>query len=130
MVIYKETNKNPLLVKAFDFSLLIINLYKTLQTENHEYVLSKQLLRCATSIGANLNEGVIAQSRNDFIAKLSISLKEAYETRYWLNLLLYSHYISNIDKEISLLEEIIRMLVKSIKSARENEEKVKERKDK
>jgi len=127
---YKEAKDNPLLSKAFNFSLQIISLYKTLQTENHEYVLSKQLLRCATSIGANLSEGVIAQSRHDFIAKLSISLKEAYETRYWLNLLLYSNYINNIDKEISLLEEIIRMLVKSIKSARENEEIVKERKKK
>lgn len=85
--------------------------------------MSKQLLRSATSVGANLNEGVVAQSKKDFISKFNISLKEAYESRYWLNLLLYSNYVDSIDKEISLLEEMIKMTVKSIKNAKENLEK-------
>ncbi|MDD3123839.1 MAG: four helix bundle protein [Candidatus Izemoplasmatales bacterium] len=118
---YKKVEDNPLLKKAFDFSLMTIEIYKEL-LDKHEFVMSKQLLRCATSIGANLNEGVVAQSRKDFISKFNISLKEAYETRYWLNLLLYSKYLDSISKEISLLEEIIRMAVKSILNAKQKME--------
>jgi four helix bundle protein len=85
--------------------------------------MSKQLLRSSTSIGANLQEAIAAQSKKDFISKLSISLKEAYESRYWLNLLLYSKYLDNIDKQLTLLTEIIKMTAKSIINAKANLEK-------
>jgi four helix bundle protein len=98
-------------------------MYKELQEDKHEYVMSKQLLRSSTSIGANLQEAIAAQSKKDFISKLSISLKEAYESRYWLNLLLYSKYLDNIDKQLTLLTEIIKMTAKSIINAKANLEK-------
>lgn len=72
--------------KSFQFALQVIQLYRELQNER-EYVLSKQLLRSGTSIGANVEEASAAQSRNDFIAKMSIASKEARETCYWLRLL-------------------------------------------
>ena len=77
---------------------MIIELYKYLSIKKREYVLSKQLLRSGTSIGANVQESQAAISKKDFIAKISISSKEALETRYWLNLLIDSGYISR-DKE-------------------------------
>ena len=69
--------------KSFKFALDIINLFKQLNQKN-EFIISKQLMRSGTSIGANIEEGLQGQSRADFISKLSISLKEAFETRYWL----------------------------------------------
>ena len=103
---------NLILDKTFKYAVKIINLYKVLSEEKHEYVLSKQVLRSGTSIGANVSEGVEAQSKKDFISKLSIALKEACETKYWLNLLKETSYISN-DEGITLLNdlnEIIRIL--------------------
>ncbi|MCK4358329.1 MAG: four helix bundle protein, partial [Candidatus Cloacimonetes bacterium] len=87
-----------------------------------EYVMSKQLLRSATSIGANCVEADSAQSHKDFIAKMSISFKEANENRYWIRLLQYSKFIDNksILKEC---EEIIRILTSILNTAREKEEK-------
>ena len=73
--------------KSFRFAVRIVNLCRYLQTEQKEYVLTKQLLRCGTSIGANVAESQQAQSRPDFISRLNIALKEAYETNYWLRLL-------------------------------------------
>jgi len=81
--------------KSFQFSLKIIALYKKLLIEN-EYIISKQLLRCGTSIGANIEEALAGQSIRDFTAKMSISSKEARETRYWLRLLKESE-LTNID---------------------------------
>ena len=83
---------------AFDskiFAIRIVNLYKFLVDVKKEFVLSKQILRCGTSIGANISESVFAQSRQDFISKLSISLKEASETKFWLELLHETDYISD-----------------------------------
>jgi four helix bundle protein len=111
-------NGNPLVNKAFDFSLLIIDLYRYLLEEKHEYIMAKQLLRSSTSIGANINESLAAQSKKDFISKMSIALKEAYESRYWLKLLLYSKYVENVDKESALLHEIISMTAKSVITAK------------
>jgi four helix bundle protein len=107
--------KNIIYDKSFEFSLEIIELYKILLS-NKEYIISKQLLRSATSIGANVSESTAAQSRKDFISKLSISSKEARETKYWLLLLEksklvnmdYSRYLSNIDKIIRILSSIIK----------------------
>ena len=76
-------SENIVRQKSFQFALEIVSLYKQLQGEK-EYVLSKQLLRSGTSIGANIEEAVTAQSRRDFLAKMSVASKEARETRYWL----------------------------------------------
>lgn len=91
--------ENIIVVKSKTFALRIIKLYKYLCNEKHEYVMSKQILRSGTSIGANIREAVREQSKADFYAKLSISLKEADETAYWLELLNESDYIKkNISK--------------------------------
>ena len=89
------TGNNIIEKKSFDFSLEIIKLYKYLCIEKKEYVLSKQILRSGTSIGANINEAHSAESKKDFIHKFGIAQKETRETLYWLNLLLYGEYISN-----------------------------------
>ena len=112
---------NLIVKKSYNFALMIIELYKYLSIKKREYVLSKQLLRSGTSIGANVQESQAAISKKDFIAKISISSKEALETRYWLNLLIDSGYISR-DKEKTkqLLEEIeslIKILTKIVKSS-------------
>jgi len=90
-----NTNKTDSIIaaKAYGFALDIISLYKFLVNEKKEFVLAKQILRSGTSIGANINEALSAQSKRDFIHKLSISLKENRETSYWLNLLKDSSYI-------------------------------------
>ena len=99
--------------KSFDFAIRIVNLYKYLTSEKKEFVLSKQLLRSGTSIGANVAEAQKAQTRPDFNAKMNIALKEANETEYWLKLLYKTEYLTesefdNIGKEI---KEIIAILV-------------------
>ena len=105
---------------SFDFSLQIISLYKQL-TDKKEYVLSKQLLRSGTSIGANIEEANAAQSKKEFIAKMSIASKEARETRYWLNLLDKSKLV-DIDYAIHLTsaEHIINILTKIVKTSQES----------
>ena len=87
-----EEKENIIVKKSYTFALEIIKLYKQL-IEQKEYVLSKQILRCGTSIGANIHEAVSSESKKDFIHKLGIALKEARETSYWLNLLIDSSYI-------------------------------------
>ncbi|MBQ8127223.1 MAG: four helix bundle protein [Prevotella sp.] len=105
------------------FSVRIVNCYKFLTKERSEFVMSKQLLRSGTSIGANVTEGLFAQSRNDFVSKLNISLKEAQETNYWLRLLHKTDYLN--DKEFSSIiadnDEIIRILVATLKTVREKD---------
>jgi len=80
-------NANPVVDKSFEFAVRIVNLYKHMVREHKEYVMSKQILRCATSIGANVSEAQRGQSKADFAAKMNIALKEANETEYWLRLL-------------------------------------------
>jgi len=108
--------------KSFGFALRIIKMYKYLASEKKEFVLSKQVLRSGTSIGANIEEADSAQSKKDFIAKMSISLKEAKETHYWLRLLHLSDFISKdmFDSIIIDCEEIIAMLTSIIKTSRQN----------
>lgn len=91
--------KNDNLIEniSFDFAVRIVNLYKYLLNTHHEGNISKQVLRSGTSIGANICEATRAQSRNDFIAKMNIALKESYETEYWLRLLLKTEYISETE---------------------------------
>ncbi len=106
--------------KSFQFSLKIIVLYKNLLSEN-EYIISKQLLRCGTSIGANIEEALAGQSKKDFTSKMSISSKEARETKYWLRLLKESD-LTNIDVGFLLndIEEIIKMLTAIVKTSQQN----------
>jgi four helix bundle protein len=87
--------KNVTQQKCFYFSVRIIKLYKFLTSKKKEFVLSKQILRSGTSIGANIEEAIGGQSKNDFIAKLSIAHKEARETMYWLELLIASDYLDS-----------------------------------
>ena len=106
--------------KAYTFALGIIKLYKDL-IERREFVLSKQILRSGTSIGANANEAISAQSKRDFVHKLSISLKEARETIYWLRLLKDSDYINETDFNKLFLgcDELIKILTKIILTTKE-----------
>ena len=103
-------------IKSLEFALEIIKLYKELKKEN-EYVISKQVLRSGTSIGANVQEASAAFSKKDFAHKMSISSKEARETRYWLQLLDKSD-LTNIDVkyELNQIEEIINILTKIVKT--------------
>ena len=86
--------ENAVADKSFEFAVRIVKLYKYLVQEHKEYVLSKQLLRCGTSIGANIAEAQRGQSKADFTAKMSIALKEANETEYWLKLLYRTDYLN------------------------------------
>ena len=106
---------NIIQTKTFSFALKIIVLYKELKAKN-EFVLSKQLLRSGTSIGANVEEALAGQSRKDFIARMSIASKEARETRYWLRLLEssplhkadYSSFLKDINEIINILTSIVK----------------------
>ena len=108
--------------KSFQFSVRIVNLYKHLAQAKKEFVLSKQLLRCGTSIGANIAEAQQAQSHPNFISKLSIALKEAYETDYWIRLLNATEYLSDLEFSslINDCREIEKMLTAIIKSSKSN----------
>ena len=111
-----------LLSKSLKFAARIVKLHKYLIKEKHETIISKQIIRSATSIGANANEAIYGQSKADFLSKLHISLKETAETEYWIKLLYMSEYIDN-KMSSSLLEdclEIKRILIASINTAKEN----------
>lgn len=98
--------------KSFDFALRIIETYKYLKSEKSEFVLSKQLLRSATSVGANIEEAIGAQSDKDFFTKITISYKEIRETIYWLKLLKYSNYLDEklADSLLNDADEIIKII--------------------
>ncbi len=123
---------NPIVTKSFHFSVEIVTLYQYLMREHREFVLSKQLLRSGTSVGANITEAQDAQSKKDFISKMSISLKEAKETRYWLFLLEECGYLN---KEVTIttykkrsfklaelffhIEELIKILSSIVKTSKQ-----------
>ncbi|MBO4564409.1 MAG: four helix bundle protein [Bacteroidaceae bacterium] len=115
----KETDDNLIASKSKAFALRCIKAYQYLTTEKKEYVLSKQLLRSGTSIGANVKEGLRGQTKPDFASKMSIALKEASETEYWIELLNESGILS--EKESKSLHddcvELIRILTTIVKSA-------------
>ena len=115
-------NENAVEAKTFDFAIRIVKLYKYLTEEKREFVLSKQLVRSGTSIGANVTEAERGQSKADFYAKTSIALKEANETEYWLRLLYKTDYLTekefeNIHADI---KEIIALLTSITKTTRIN----------
>ncbi|MTG97308.1 four helix bundle protein [Myroides albus] len=100
---------NIIQIKSFKFAVRIIKVYQHLTTEKKEYILSKQLLRSGTSIGANIEETIGAQSEKDFLSKLSIAYKEARETHYWICLLAETDYFTPKEKN-SLLKDIEELL--------------------
>ena len=117
-------NENTIYLKSFEFAKRIVKLYKFLCENKKEFILSKQILRCGTSIGANVNEAIAAQSKKDFISKMAIASKEARETKYWLELLISADYLSKNEKYILSLqddiEEIIKILTSIVKTSQEN----------
>lgn len=120
---YSGDSKRVLQGKSYTFALRVIKLYNYLKDSKAEYVLSKQLLRAGTAIGALVSESEFAQSKADFANKLSVALKEANETRYWLRLIKDSKLIT--DEEFNSInpdaEELIRLLVASIKTAKKTD---------
>ena len=111
---------NAILGKSKAFAVRVINLYKHLCSEANEYTLSKQILRSGTSIGANVREAVNAYSKKEFTAKMSIALKEASESAYWLELLVETEYISQSQFKslYADIEELIKLLTAIIKTSR------------
>lgn len=107
--------------KTYDFALKIIKVYKNLNDEKKEFILSKQLIRSGTSIGANIEEAIGGQSEKDFISKLSIAYKEARETKYWIKLLYDSKYIENavfedLVNDIDVILRVIGSIQKTMKN--------------
>jgi len=120
ILIYTNIMDNVIENKSFQFAIRIVRLYKFLCEEKKEYILSKQLLRAGTSIGANVTESQQAQSKPDFVSKISVALKEASETKYWIKLLGATEYLSE-NQTKSILDdcvEIEKILVTILKSAK------------
>lgn len=113
---------NILKEKSYNFALLIIKLCQKIAAEKREFVLSKQIIKSGTSIGANVEEANQGESKKDFIHKLGIAQKEAHETHYWLRLLTDSGYIDKIlsTSLIADCEELIKLITASIKTAKNN----------
>ena len=110
---------NVIVDKSFDYSLEIVKLYKLLLTKN-EYILSKQLVRSSTSIGANVEEATAGQTKKDFIAKMSIASKEARESRYWLRIFQESQLVEyDYNPHIKKADELIRILTSIVKTSQE-----------
>ena len=108
--------------KSFEFAVRTVNLYKYLTSERQEHIMSKQLLRSGTSVGANISEAQQAQSPMDFLSKMSIALKESYESDYWLRLLYRTEYLTK-DEYNSIITDcrtISKLLVSIIKSTKSN----------
>ena len=97
--------------ESYRFAIKIVKLYQYLVKEKKEFILSKQILRCGTSIGANVEEAIGGQSKKDFFAKMTIAYKEARETHYWIRLLFDTNYI-NKEMKISLINDIEKILKK------------------
>lgn len=114
-------NENPLLQKSLKFAARVVKLYQYLVKEKKESIISKQIIRSGTSIGANANEAVYGVSTADFISKLQISLKETAETEYWLRLLMMSGYIDEAQGNSMINDclEIKRILIASLKTVKD-----------
>ena len=110
---------NVIVEKSKAFAVRIIKLYQYLRAQKREYVLSKQLLRSGTSIGANVKEAIRGQSRPDFISKMNIALKEASETEYWLELLYETEYLSKqqFDSIHDDCVELVKLLMSIVKTS-------------
>ena len=112
--------ESVMLDRAKDFAVEIVNLCRNIQTEQKEYVLTGQLLRCGTSIGANIHESKYAQSPADFVSKLQIALKESYESEYWLELLNRTGLLPDDRYDVlrSACGTLRRMLISSVNTAK------------
>lgn len=117
-----QTNNSILKDKSMTFAIRIVNLNKYLRNVKKENVLSKQILRSGTSIGANISESRFAQSKADFTTKLHIALKEASETEFWIELLASTDYISESEKDslANDCQELIKILVASLNTSKSN----------
>ncbi len=118
--------QNIIQEKSYAFAIRIVKLYQYLCSEKNEYVLSKQLLRCGTSIGANVEEAIGGQSDKDFFAKITIAYKEARETHYWIRLLTDTGYLSEKERislltDIEEIQKIIGSIQKTMKKKMTNE---------
>ena len=117
-----NNESNPIVKKSFEFAIQVVKAYKFLCNEQKEFVLSNQLLRSGTSIGANVKEAVRAETKADFIHKMQIALKEASESEYWIELLEQTDYFN--DKQARILlekcREVIRLLTSIIVTAKKS----------
>ncbi len=115
-------NQNVLILKSYSFSIEIVSIYQQLVKQKSDFTLSKQLLRSGTSIGANLEECIGAQSKKDFYSKLCIAQKEARETHYWIRLMRDTNYIDSIkaNELLNRCDELLKMLAASIITTRRN----------
>ncbi|MBP3822592.1 MAG: four helix bundle protein [Bacteroidaceae bacterium] len=121
--LYKELEDNVVFTKALDFAVRIVNLFKYLRDEQNETVMSKQVLRSGTSIGANISEALGAESKDDFIHKFSISFKEGNETKFWLLLLHRTHFITDAQFESMMadcqeLRKLMGAIIRTSKKGR------------
>jgi four helix bundle protein len=117
--------ENIIKEKSFAFALQIIKLFQNIQSEKKEFILSKQLLRCGTSIGAMVREAEQTESKADFIHKLAIDQKEANETEYWIELMFQSNYLNkqqceSIFQEITEIRKLLTSIIKTSKSRKTN----------
>jgi four helix bundle protein len=113
--------KSPIKTKSYLLAINIVELYKRLSEQRKKYVLSRQVLKSGTSVGANIREAIQAESKADFIHKMCIALKESSETEYWLELLRDTNYLDKptFDSPHSECEEVSKLLTSIIKSSRE-----------
>ena len=112
---------NVVLVKSFDFAIRIVRLYQYLCNESKEYTIAKQLLRCGTSIGANINEAQYAISKREFLSKMYIAFKECGETIYWLEILFRTDYLSesqynSITRDCKELHNLLSSITQSTRN--------------
>jgi four helix bundle protein len=112
--------RNIIVEKSYDFAIRIVKLYQYLASEKREYILSKQILRSGTSIGANVEEMVGGQSKKDFLHKLSIAYKESRETRYWLRILkdmgyIQSAHFTSVNADLEEIQKILGTIIKTTK---------------
>ncbi len=118
----REESSNLIIVKSMNFAIRCVNLKKYLNNEKHEFDIARQLFRSGTSIGANTKEALRGQSKSDFRAKMNISLKEASESEYWIDLLFNTDYID--EKEYMSLKadciEILKILTSIVKNSAED----------
>lgn len=119
-----KTSKSILVVKSHSCAISIIKLYKKLVGNDHEYIMSKQLLRSGTSVGANIREARNAESKKDFIHKLGVAQKECDESMYWLELLHETEFISNseFNEHTDGFTQLLRIIKSSILTAKGNKE--------
>ena len=117
-----EKETNPVVIKSKAFAIRIVNMYKHLRFDKKEYIMSQQVLKSGTNIGANIHEAIRGQSKADFNAKMYIALKESSETEYWLELLRDTDYITKEEAESILPDcvELIKMLVAITKASKNN----------